>query len=75
MSAHLLLSFLNPLEKRIRCIYLYHKTCKKKKKKKKEKKSFIKQIAGQLIHDTNLINILMYHMPKCCCIKHKHSKK
>ena len=49
MSAHVLLNLLNPLEKRIRCIYLYHnKVCKKKKKKKNH---FIKQITGQLIQD------------------------
>ena len=49
MSAHVLLNLLNLLEKRIRCIYLYHnKVCKKKQKKKKH---FIKQIAGQLIQD------------------------
>ena len=55
MSAHVLLNLLNPLEKRIRCIYLYHKTiCKKN--------PFTKQIAGQLIQDTNLISILMFQM-------------
>ena len=86
MSAHVLLNLLNPLEKSIRCIHLYHKKYakkkqqqkkqkkkkkkktkqKKKKKKKKQqqktKQTFIKQIAGQLIQDTNLISILMYHM-------------
>ena len=33
MSEHVLLNLLNPLEKRIRCLYLYHKKkkiCKKK---------------------------------------------
>ena len=58
MSAHVLLNLLTPLEKRIRCIYLYQK----KKYVKEKKKSFIKQIAAQLIQDTNLISILMYHM-------------
>ena len=33
-----------------------------KKNYVKEKKSFIKQIACQLIQDTNLISVLMYHM-------------
>ena len=66
MSADVLLNLLNSLEKRIRCIYmyLYHK--------KYAKKSFIKQIAGQLIHDTNLISILMYHM---LLHKAQHSRK
>ena len=44
MSAHVLLNLLNPLKKRILCIYLCHKKmCKKK--------SFIKQIAGLLLHN------------------------
>ena len=59
MSARVLLNLLNLLEKKIRCIYLYQKICKKKKI---NKNSFIKQIAGRLIQDTNLISILMYHM-------------
>ena len=40
MGAHVLLNLLNPLEKRIRCLYLYHKKICKKKKKKKKKKMF-----------------------------------
>ena len=46
MNARVLLNLLNPLEKRIRCIYLYHKEY--------VKKIFNNQIAGQLIQDNNL---------------------
>ena len=61
MSALGLLNLLNPMKK---CIYLYHKKYVKKQTKKhqQQQKTFIKQIAGQLIQDTNLITILMYHM-------------
>ena len=68
ISAHVLLNLSNPLEKRIRYIYI----CIIKKICKKNYIYFIKHIAGQLIQDTNLISILMYHM---LLLKHKHSMK
>ena len=59
MSAHVLLILLNPLEKMIRCIYLYHK----KNMYKKNKKIFYQTNCRPVNTEQNRINFIAQIYP------------